>query len=213
MRKLSRSRIAAAKAGIPAHITPRGGHFAGFLPAFGPLRAHLCRRATSPHVQIGQPAITHLREASQPLHDREHMLDPGTDLRLVAVLAARHLVDDVLAARALVGEVTCLRGPAVNQCFLARVCAVTVDALLLTVQQLWQRMLVVYVCGRHDRAMSQPALTVHTDVQLHAEIPLLALARLMHFGVTRLLLVLRRRGCTDERGIHNRATLELCSAR
>lgn len=129
MCKLSKSRITAVKAGIPAHVGPLQGLCTGSSPVFGPLRAHLCRRATSPHVKIGQresnegaigvfrqPAITNLREAPQSLHDREHMLDPGTDLRLVAVLAARHLVDDVLVARALVGELTCLRGLAVNQC-------------------------------------------------------------------------------------------------
>jgi hypothetical protein len=30
-------------------------------------------------------------------------------------------------------------------------------------------MLVVHIRGRHDGAMSQPALTVHADVELHAE--------------------------------------------
>lgn len=108
--------------------------------------------------------MANLREVPQPFHDREYVLDPGADFRLVAVLAPRHFVANVLATRALVGEVTCLRSLAVNQCSLARVCAVAVDALLVTVQQLGQRMLVVHIRGRHDGAMSQPALTVHANV-------------------------------------------------
>jgi uncharacterized protein (DUF924 family) len=43
--------------------------------------------------------------------------------------------------------------------------------------------------------------------------PLLALARLMHFRIPRFLPVLRGRGGADQRGVYNRATLELRSAR
>jgi hypothetical protein len=35
----------------------------------------------------------------------------------------------------------------------------------------------------HDRAVGQARLAVHTDVQLHAERPMLALAGLVHLGV------------------------------
>src|ERR1700709_309155 len=42
-------------------------------------------------------------------------------------------------------------------------------------------------------------------MQLHAEVPLLALSRLMHFGVARLVHVLRGTRRTDNRGIHDRA--------
>lgn len=70
-------------------------------------------------------------------------------------------------------------------------------------------MLVVNVGRRHHRGMGQPALAIHANVELHTEEPLLAFAGLMHLGVTCLLFVLRRAGCTDDRGIHNGAGLQL----
>src|ERR1700754_1583240 len=185
MRKLSEPTM---KASVPVRVGPFEGLCTGFSPAFRPLRAYVCRRASSPQVEIGQcernegaigilrePAIAHLREAPQALHNSEHVFNPCANLRLVAVLAPRHFVDDALAARTLMGEVAGLWCLPRDQRFLARVRAVAVHALLLSVQQLWQRMLVMHIRGRHNCAMSQPALTVDPDMKLHAEIPLLAL--------------------------------------
>ncbi|REG58721.1 hypothetical protein B0G80_1402 [Paraburkholderia sp. BL6669N2] len=79
-------------------------------------------------------------------------------------------------------------------------------------QQSRQRMLVMHVRSRHYRAVCQSRLAIHTDVQLHAEVPLLALPRLMHFGVSRLVRILCGTGRTDDGGIHNRAGAYLQSA-
>ena len=83
-------------------------------------------------------------------------------------------------------------------------------------EQVGQRMFVVYIGGRHHRTVREPALDAHANVQLHAEVPLLASAGLVHFEVARLVRVLRgtRRG--DDRGVHGRArahlySLSLCS--
>ena len=74
-------------------------------------------------------------------------------------------------------------------------------------------MFVVHVGRRDHRAVAQPRLTVHTDVQLHAEIPLLALAGLVHLGVSGLVCVLGGAGRTDDGGVHDGAGVDLDAAR
>src|SRR5689334_3676192 len=121
----------------------------GFWPVFRPLRAHLCRKSASRQVKVRQrernegaigilrqAAIAHLRETPQPFDHGEHMFDAGANLRLVAVLATRHFIDAVLAARALIREVAGTWGLAMDQRFLARIPAVAIDPLLLAMQKL-----------------------------------------------------------------------------
>ncbi len=48
-------------------------------------------------------------------------------------------------------------------------------------------------------------LADHPDMRLHAEIPLIALLRLMHLRVAPTVLVLGRTGCIDQGGIDDRA--------
>lgn len=100
------------------------------------------------------------------------MFDPRANLRLVAVFAALHLINDTRAAGALIREVARLGRFASNQFLLARVGAVALDAPLLPMQQMWQRMLVMHIGRGEHRAVHQPALAVHPDVQLRTEVPL-----------------------------------------
>jgi hypothetical protein len=53
------------------------------------------------------------------------------------------------------------------------------------------------------------AAAICSDVQLHPKMPLIAFFRLAHLRVARLLLVLRRAGCCDDRRIHDRARTNL----
>ena len=82
----------------------------------------------------------------------------------------------------------------------------------MPVQQLRQRVLVVHVGRGHHSAVGQAGLAVHADVQLHAEVPLLALAGLVHPRVALLLGVLGRTGRTDDRRVHDRACAHLQAA-
>ncbi|MGF6666282.1 hypothetical protein QF000_008015 [Paraburkholderia atlantica] len=179
---------------VPVRFVAPRALYAGFSPALRPLRADLSRKSASRQVKVcqgecnegaigvlRQTSIAHFRETPQPFDHGEHMFDAGADLRLVAVLAARHVINAVFATRSLIREVASLRGFAADQRFLACIRAVAIDALLLPMQKLWQWVLVVHVGRRDDCAMRQSALTIHADMNLHAEIPLLAFARLMHF--------------------------------
>ena len=117
-------------------------------------------------------------------------LTRGSDLRLISVLPARRLVDCAVAASARIREIMYRGRLAMNQLLLAHIGAIAVDALLLRVQQLRQRVLVVNFGRSCYRAVSQAALAIGRDVQLRAELPVSALARLMHLGIAGHLFIL-----------------------
>jgi hypothetical protein len=76
-----------------------------------------------------------------------------------------------------------------------------------------QRVLVMYVDRRdHGRCVRQPRWAVHANVYLHAEVPLLAFAGLMHLGIALLVGVLGRAGRADDRGVYDRAGTHLQAA-
>jgi len=70
-------------------------------------------------------------------------------------------------------------------------------------------MLVVDVGCCDDCAVGQAALAIHTDVQFHAKVPLLAFAGLVHFGVPRFICILGGAGCANDGGIHNGPGVDL----
>jgi len=81
---------------------------------------------------------------------------------------------------------------------LAGIHLIAINPRLLAVQQLPQHVRIVHVgCGR-CHGVDQLGPAVRTDMQLHAEIPLPALAGLAHLWITRLSLVLGRTRCGDD---------------
>ena len=67
------------------------------------------------------------------------------------------------------------------------------------VQQLRHRGQIVQVGGRGDQTVHQPRHHVHADVQLHTDILVVALARLVFLGIPVSLLILGRGGGRDQR--------------
>ena len=65
---------------------------------------------------------------------------------------------------------------------------------------------------RHRNGMHKPRIDVGARVDLHAEVPLVALLSLMHLWVALAFLVLRRGRPMDDRGVDHRAALEQHSA-
>lgn len=57
--------------------------------------------------------------------------------------------------------------------------------------------------------VGQTTFAAHTDVQPHAKVPLLALARWVHVRVTGLIPILGGARCTNDGGIQNGAGVEL----
>lgn len=83
----------------------------------------------------------------------------------------------------LLGQLCC------GSILLAGIGAITIYAQLMTMQPIRQG-IVMHVGRGEDGAMRQAALTVHTNVQFHAQVPLLPLAGLVHFSIACLLEVL-----------------------
>jgi hypothetical protein len=60
--------------------------------------------------------------------------------------------------------------------------------------------------------MGQSTLAVHADVQLHAKVPLLAFARLVHLRVARIAIIHGGTGRTNDGGVHDGACVDLEAA-
>ena len=199
--------------------------FAGLLALLPPSWTHLCHQPLLAEVDVGQcqgrerpcriilqPTVAHLAKPPQPLDHAQHVLHPRVDARLVAVLALQGLVPDAIAPGALVGEVFGSGRLACDQLFLTGIGRVTVDTPLMPMQQVGQGMLVMGVRRCDHGTVRQAALAVHPDVQLHAEIPLLTLAGLMHLRVSRLVCILGRAGRANDGGVYDGAGVELESS-
>lgn len=55
--------------------------------------------------------------------------------------------------------------------------------------------------------MHQARVRVHTNVRLHAKVPLVDLIGLVHFRIAHAFVVLGRTGCRNQGGIHHRVVL------
>ncbi len=112
------------------------------------------------------------------------MLDRRPNFGLAAVLSSLGFIVLPTFANPLVGEVFGRWIHRFDQCFLADLGAVFIHALFMAMQQIRQGMLVMHICCGDHGNVCQSALTVHANVQLHAEVLLLVFACLVHLGVT-----------------------------
>jgi hypothetical protein len=89
--------------------------------------------------------------------------------------------------------------------FHSNVAGVKLDFLLLPMQQGRRLTDAAHVgCRRHQR-VNQPELLVDADLRLQAEMPLVAVLRLVNFRVARMVLILRRTWRGNQDGIDQRA--------
>src|SRR5712671_2109056 len=158
---------------------------------------------------LRQTSIPNLREAKQSFDYPEGVLHSGADLRLGSVLAPLGLVDLTVVAVALIDEVLRLWRLFANHIPLAAVRLISVHPSLFSVQQMRQRQGISHIRCGDFYGVDDLLFTIHSDVGLHPEIPLFSLGRLMHLRITLPALVLCRRGRTDDRRIHDRATAHL----
>src|SRR5690606_19041594 len=178
-----------------------------------PSAEQVCQRAR--HLQsmqvLGQSAIANLVEAEQTLDHIEAVFDLGAHLRLGPITTALLLTQWVIGRRVLLRKVTRMSGALANHFALTAIGRVAPHPTLFSMQQVGQCLAVVYVGRAGNHRVDQLAATVHTDVCLHAEVPLISLLCLMHFGVALLVLVLRRRWGIDDGGIDDRSRAQLHS--
>ena len=182
-----------------------------------------CQQLAARHPQVGQreqgrelrgvllqSAVADLHEAELALDHTERVLDLGADTGLDAFDFIDHraqspaLVQCCALARAhghMPGHVRRRVGPLVC----ALVAGVAEGIGFVSVQQRVGLDHVVDVGRRTPDRVHQAGLGIGTDVGLHAEVPLVALFRLVHLGVPLAAGVLGRTRRGNQRGIDHRA--------
>src|SRR5579862_1238694 len=126
------------------------------------------------------------------------MLDGSPRARETSVARPLSLAERPVLAAPLVDVVRNARSLRLLLECLGMVGTVAVQAFLGTVQQLAEHVHIGHIRTGRDNRVHQPRIDVGTGMHLHAEVPLLALARLMHLGIARLLGILRRRRRVDD---------------
>ena len=188
---------------------------------------HSCERLSPlvdiEHRQHGKSSISILRQATianlgkapEPLECKEGMLDLGSDTGLTPVRGFVSLGQGSILIGPFVGEVVRLRRKGLESLPLrpASVGAVAIQAGFLAMQQIRYFVAVVRIRGGDAGAMDQPALAIRPDMQLHAEVPLVAFLGLVHLRMAALVFVLGRGRCRNQGRINYRATRELHSIR
>src|SRR5271169_3477034 len=106
---------------------------------------------------------------------------------------------------AAIGEIPCSRRMLDDHASLAAIGLIAPNAGLLAVQEIRQKMTVGDIGRSRRRRMDDLRFAVDADMRLHPEEPLIALARLTHLGIARLIRVLRRGWRVDDCRIDDRA--------
>src|SRR5450755_1692592 len=158
-----------------------------------------------PFMILLQSAIAQFGISENALQNAEGPLHLGTYSCLGTILAPLPLVYRVLALRASRGHVLRFGGSGMNRLCLALVACVAPDLLLCTVQQIGQHMYIRYRGSRGAHRMHDAFFTIHADVRLGTEMPLVPLLGLMHLRIALALAVLGRRRSRDDRRIDDGA--------
>ena len=152
-----------------------------------------------------QALVLCLGKAEYRLDDQEQMLDLGRHARLCPVCRTLDFIDEPFATIATIRYVQGVRCAFADDIPLPLIGRVTPYPCLLAMQQVGQAGRIVHIGGRRHHRMNDLGPAVHADMRLHAEVPLSALLRLVHVGVTHAVSVLGRGRCTDDRSIDDSA--------
>ena len=215
----------------PRRLRPletKTGRFSGLLPPFPDLQAHSSlhplHKPASGHPDVGQrkqrdelrgvlgkPPVAHFGVPELALDDPKRMLHlgPHAGLELLGLFVQRapgRVLLRLTLTRAH-GHMPIHAG-GVGSFAGALVARIRKDNLFFTVQQRMPLRDIIDVCGCSDDGVYQTGLRVHTNMGLHAEVPLVALLNLVHLGVALTALVFGRARCSNQGGIHHGARLE-----
>ena len=141
-----------------------------------------------------EPALAHLGEAEEPLDDADRMFDLGPHFGLGAVFRPLDFVDDTAVAVAAIDEILGLWCALSDHRPLATVGLITPHPGLVAMQQIGQYRAFSDIGRGGDHRMDQLGAAVDTNMRLHAEVPLVALLRLMHLRSRALLAFLVEEG-------------------
>ena len=156
-----------------------------------------------------QPAIAHLHKSKHALDDPDAMLDLRPYLRLGPIASFLCLIDNTAMTISPVGEVLCRWSMLADDMTLATIGLVAPDTPFLAMEQVTKHAGIMHIRRSGHRGMDQPGPAIYPDMRLHPEIPLLALAGLVHLGVALLCGILGRTRSADDGRVHDRAGAHL----
>lgn len=177
----------------------------------------LCRsqQAPSGHIQVRQPAdhkepigvfhkatVSYLAKAEYPLKYQNGMLHLGADPGFGLVFRPLFLAQFSMATTLLLSKVPGLRRLFSNNLALPAICRVAPNSGLIAVEQVRQHPAVMHIRRSGYHRVYQLRAAVHSYMGLHAEVPLIALLRLVHLRITGLFLVLGGSRRIDDRGVN-----------
>jgi hypothetical protein len=116
--------------------------------------------------------------------------DPGPHCGLGTIFCPLELIDNPAMAIATIGEIPGFGRMLPDHRALAAVGLITPYSGLLPVQQLGKHRAVGDIGRRRRHRVDQLATAVDPKMRLHAEILLVALLRLVHLGIARLVGIL-----------------------
>src|SRR5690349_14958714 len=153
---------------------------------------HLSRKSSPPFADVDQrqhrigtvgvlrqAAIAYFHKPPHPLEGQKRMFDFRPHSRFSAVGLPIAWAQRAVPVRTLVGEVLGARGNPLELLALvfSPISAVAIQPALFTMQQIGQLLAVVHIGRSHARTVHQRALAIYADVDLHAEVPLIAFLR------------------------------------
>lgn len=147
--------------------------------------------------------IARLHEVEDSLDDKKGMFAFGAHSRFGGVLRFLFAGERMVTRAFLVREVLSLGRVLVDHRRLSGIGAIAPYPGLGAMQQIGQDRRVVDVGGCCHRRVNELGFAVDAKMRLHPKIPLISLLRLMHRGIARLPLILRRGGGADDGGIDN----------
>ena len=159
---------------------------------------------------LRQTPVPNLPVPEQILHHMKRMLHLGTDAGLQEFGLFKLLTPFGLGQRHALagphGDVPLHGHPLRLIPFLnALVARIAKHRRLVPVQQVLYRSQVMNVARRAHHTVGEARFSVHANMRLHAEVPLVAFLRLMHFGVPFSTAVLGGGRGGDQGGVHNGA--------
>jgi len=157
-----------------------------------------------------QAPVADFTVAEDPLDGQKRMLDLGPDTGFHPLdLMQQTALGKLGAASETHGHLPVDRAVLVFLALLnACISSISPDSLLFTVQKLIRNGNVTDIGRGRRHTMDQAKGLIDADVHLHTKVPLVSLLGLMHLRVARIVAVLGRARCGDDRCIHDGAFLE-----
>ena len=162
---------------------------------------------------LGQALVANLLQTKEVFNDVERVLNLGANLRLdlfnlLHAATARRLLQHLAFARTQCNVPLDANGNVLFPLVHALVARIAESGRFFTMQQRMRLGDVSHIGRRGDQGMGHAGFRIDTDVGLHAEMPLIALLRLVHLRIALATLVLGRGMRRDTRRNDSRTFLE-----